>query len=64
MWNNTTKSLLSFLHQLTKWHRSHLLLSAVCIAAAAERRRAAINGYLLPAMPTAANPLLQDAAAE
>ena len=46
------KSVFSFLRQLTAWHCSQLLLSA---------GRAAIDRYLLPARPTAANPMQQHA---
>jgi len=42
----------SFLHQLKTWHCPHSLLRACCRGAG----RAAIDGYLIPAGPTAANP--------
>ena len=49
----TNRFVFSFLRQLTTWHCSHLLMNAVL-----PRRptTAAIDGYLLPAEPTAANP--------
>ena len=46
-WRRLNGSVSSFLHQLTTWHCSKLLLSA---------SRAALDQYLLPAGPTAANP--------
>jgi len=53
VFGNKYKSVFSFLRQLTTWHCSQLLLSA---------GRAAIDRYIPPAGPTAANPP-QDAAA-
>jgi len=51
----SNKSVFSFIRQLTTWHCSQLLLST---------GRAAIDCYLLPAAPTAANPQRRRAAAE
>ena len=52
------KYVFSFLRQLTTWNCPHLLLRAVCRAAAPlllHAGRAAIDRYLLPAGFTAAN---------
>jgi len=47
------KSVFSFLRQLITWHCPHLLLNAVLLRRPAA---AAVDRYLLPAGPTAANP--------
>jgi len=55
VWRETNKSVFSFLRQLTTWHCLQLLLRA---------GHAAIDRYLLPVVPKAANPPHGRAAAE
>jgi len=62
----SNKPVFSFIRELTTRHCSHLLLNAVLLSAVVLRRLsdAAVDRYLLPAGPTAANPPQRRAAAE